>query len=515
MGPQTVTDALGAGPRTRSALGLFLALAGGLAALRIAGLIASPLDLHFDEAQYWYWSRSLELGYYSKPPLIAWTIAATTSLFGNGEWAVRLAAPIAHALGAVALFLLGRRLYGAAAGVWAGALWLTMPAVWLSSAIMSTDALVLPIWSFALYALWRLTEDRKVGWAVALGLAIGLGSLAKYAMLYFPLCAALAAVWSKPVRAALSPARIAIIAATALVVLGPHVVWNALNEFKTVQHTAANANVDGGFALHPQEFFEFLGSQAGVVGPVLFVALFALLARARRGTSEIDRFLIAFILPPLVIILMQALISRAHANWAAAAYPAAVLWIAGRLIASRIGRITLIAAMATQVALGAMVFAVGVRPQIADAIGLSDAIKRTRGWAETVDAIEAQARAAGADVIVVDHRALFFETAYYWRDRDGPPVRMWRIGETAQNHAEDIAPLQTGDGTRALIAHMEMRYLPLMRDDFVGFTPLGTFAQPLGGGEERGLAFSIGEGFAPARRDAAFAARRAAIERAP
>lgn len=514
MGPQTVSEAVAASPRARSALGLFLALAGALAALRVAGLIASPLDLHFDEAQYWYWSRSLEFGYYSKPPLIAWTIWATTALFGNAEWAVRLAAPIAHALGALALFLLGRRLYGATAGLWAGALWLTLPAVWLSSAIMSTDALVLPIWSFAVYALWRMTESRGAGWAIALGLAIGIGSLAKYAMLYFPLCAALAALWSKPVRTALSPARIAIILAAALVVLGPHLAWNALNEFKTVQHTAENVNVGAGFALHPQELLEFLGSQAGVVGPVLFVALFLMLARALRGSNETDRFLIAFILPPLIIILMQALISRAHANWAAAAYPAALVWLAGRLVASRAGRITLTAAMAMHAALGAMVFAVGVRPQIADAVGLSDAIKRARGWAETVDEIEAQARAAGADVIVVDHRALFFETAYYWRDRAGPRLRMWRIGETAQNHAEDVAPMREGDGRRALIAHMEMRYLPLMREDFQRLTPLGAFVQPLGGGEERRLAFSLGEGFAPAPRDAAFAQRRAAIENA-
>ena len=47
-------------------------------------------------------------------------IAATTALFSNAEWAVRLTAPVAHAIGAGALFLLARRMYGAGAGVWAG-----------------------------------------------------------------------------------------------------------------------------------------------------------------------------------------------------------------------------------------------------------------------------------------------------------------------------------------------------------------------------------------------------------
>ena len=33
-----------------------------LTALRVWGLTQSPLELHFDEAQYWMWSRTLEWG---------------------------------------------------------------------------------------------------------------------------------------------------------------------------------------------------------------------------------------------------------------------------------------------------------------------------------------------------------------------------------------------------------------------------------------------------------------------
>src|SRR5262249_10949353 len=111
----------------------FLAVAVALLSLRIAGLRASPLSLHFDEAQYWGWSRALAWGYFSKPPLIAWVIAGTTSIFGNTEWAVRLGAPIAQTIAAVSLYALGRSLYGGWAGFWAGVLWLCLPAVWFSS----------------------------------------------------------------------------------------------------------------------------------------------------------------------------------------------------------------------------------------------------------------------------------------------------------------------------------------------------------------------------------------------
>src|ERR1700736_6017691 len=73
------------------AINLFIAFT------RVLALRNSPLDLLPDEAQYWSWSHHLAFGYFSKPPVIAWLIWATTGLAGNNEWAVRLAAPLMHA----------------------------------------------------------------------------------------------------------------------------------------------------------------------------------------------------------------------------------------------------------------------------------------------------------------------------------------------------------------------------------------------------------------------------------
>lgn len=42
-----------------------------------------------DEAQYWLWSQHLDIGYYSKPPAIAWVIALSYSILGHCEVAVR------------------------------------------------------------------------------------------------------------------------------------------------------------------------------------------------------------------------------------------------------------------------------------------------------------------------------------------------------------------------------------------------------------------------------------------
>ncbi|MBN2751445.1 MAG: glycosyltransferase family 39 protein, partial [Rhodospirillaceae bacterium] len=111
-------------------LTLFAVLA--ITVWRVVELAASPLSLSFDEAQYWSWSLSPAFGYFSKPPVVAWAIWLTTSVFGHEEWAVRMGSPLAHAGTALALFALGRRMWGGRVGLLSAVVFLTLPGVSLS-----------------------------------------------------------------------------------------------------------------------------------------------------------------------------------------------------------------------------------------------------------------------------------------------------------------------------------------------------------------------------------------------
>lgn len=492
---------------------IFIACLAATLLARLVVLVASPLELQFDEAQYWFWSLTPSWGYFSKPPLIAWAIATTTRLFGDAEWAVRLTAPFAQAGGAVALFALARALYTPWAGLWAGLGWLWLPAVWLSSAVMSTDALVLPLWSLALFALARLIATRTWPWAIVLGFALGLGGLAKYAMLYFVPCAALAALWSKDARRALLSTRGLAAGAVALACLAPNLLWNATHHFATLEHTASNSGWER-LGLHPDEMVEFIGGQALVAGPILFGALVWLLWRASRAPSALDdrdRLLLAFGLPPLLVMLAQALASHAHANWAATAYPALVVWIAGRLAGARWGARVLAAAAALHLMLGAYISAAALSPTFANAAGLGNSLEDSRGWRAIAQETAVRANAAAPlTAVAVDHRALFFELTYYWR-RDGvappAPLRMWMLHADPRNHAEAVAPLTPAEGGRVFAAQMQQRYAPLVAADFTQFASLARTTFQLGGGQARTVDFSLGEGFRPRPRDAAFEAR--------
>ena len=159
--------------------------------LRLVWLAGNPINLYPDEAQYWLWSRSLAFGYFSKPPLLPWIIAATTALLGEDEFAIRVASPLLHLATGLVVYAIARRLYDARIACWSALLYATLPAVSLSSAIMSTDVPLMLCWAVALYAFIRAREAAGWRWWIVTGVAAGIGLLAKYAMEYWLLSALL------------------------------------------------------------------------------------------------------------------------------------------------------------------------------------------------------------------------------------------------------------------------------------------------------------------------------------
>jgi len=84
---------------------------------------------------------------------------------------------------------------------------------------------------------------------------------------------------------------------------------------------------------------------------------------------------------------------------------------------------------------------------------------------------------------------------------------MWLLHGHANNSAESSDPMRVEEGGRVLVVHLTPAYLPLVATDFSSFRTVEHLTVPLGGGVNRELEISIGEGFAPLPRDAAFEER--------
>ncbi|MGJ3232097.1 MAG: ArnT family glycosyltransferase [Oceanicaulis sp.] len=483
----------------------------GLLILRLAAMIADPNSLYADETQYWLWSRDLDWGYFSKPPLIAWVIASTTAVFGNADWAVRLAAPFLHAATAGFVGLAAARLFEARTGVLAAILWAVMPGVWLSSQVISTDAVLMTGWSAGLYCLVRLREGPSWPHAVGLGVALGWAFLAKYAAIYFLVGAGLAALMDAPVRRALLSLQGLAAGAIALSLLSGNLAWNASNDFATVSHTAANANW-GGSLFNLEDLTDFVLGQFGVFGPVTFaLLLIAIVEVCRTSARGWDQarprmMLVLFTAPPILIVSIQAFISRAHANWAVSAYAAGTILLAWFVLTGpRWRRMALGVGLAIHVIAGLGFLAAASSITLSDAVGLSNAYKRVREWPQTADRLEQAADATGAAALAFDNRNDFHQMQRYG-DFDAP-LYMWMRYAGAQNFAEAEWPLTESVEGPVLVVSERPGEIPLMARDFERFGPAGEIRIALGGGRERVYNLFLAEGYAPLPRDAAYEAR--------
>ena len=84
----------------RMARNYFLGFLGLVVCYRIGVLLTLDVPLFYDEAYYFGWAEDLAFGYFSKPPVVAWSIALTTTV-SESSWAVRMASPLYYSIAAI------------------------------------------------------------------------------------------------------------------------------------------------------------------------------------------------------------------------------------------------------------------------------------------------------------------------------------------------------------------------------------------------------------------------------
>lgn len=294
-----------------------------LSILRCFALYACNIPLYGDEAQYWLWSQNLDFGYFSKPPMVAAVIRATTELLGNDAWAVRIASPILHLLTAIVIFCIGKKLFNERTGLASAIIYSFIPGTFLSSALISTDPILLFIWALALLIFINALEEDKLQFWIALGVISGLGLMTKYNMGIFGIAAFLFLILSKYDSHHFRSYKIYLTGVIAFAIWLPNLIWNYNHEFVSFIHTADLAGSKVAKTLHPENLAKFLSEQFLLFGPLLLIAFLCYCKNAFKNRKTIlveEKYLLVFSLTFLLIISLLALKSRAHGNWAAPAY---------------------------------------------------------------------------------------------------------------------------------------------------------------------------------------------------
>lgn len=345
---------------------------------RFTVLKSMDLSLYVDEAQYWYWSQHLDFGYYSKPPMVALLIALTTSLFGDSEFFVRLASLIMYPLSSIVIYLIGERLFNSRVGLASTIVFLSMPAVSLSSLIISTDVAFFFFWALALYFLIRAQENNSWIWWISLGVAGGFGMETKYTMGVFVISAIAYFLASLRWRVFLN-GRLWCSGIVAALIWLPNLVWNYQHDFITFQHTY-DISQSSQQSLRWDEVFAFIGGQFGVFGIISFASFLFLTFRV---SFENKLFLMIFSWVFIIIISYQAFFDGANANWAAPAFVTASIALGACIVKGNYWKL-LVSTLCLNLFLASLIYYFEPLTSLFDIqiTKQNDIYKRLRGWPE-------------------------------------------------------------------------------------------------------------------------------------
>jgi 4-amino-4-deoxy-L-arabinose transferase-like glycosyltransferase len=218
------------------------------ALLWLAQLSDTSLVAPFDNIEQLTWARGLAWGYYKHPPLPTWLIAGPVALWGPAAWESYLLGA-AMTLSALALmWQLLARLRG-----------VTHAHVALLAALCITyyngrlnyynHNIVLLLASSACASLcWQAVTTRRRRWWLALGLALGLGALAKYQIAVTGLCVLAFALQQGALRDRDHQRGLLLAGGAALLVFSPHLLWLVEHDFSPV-HYALSTSLGVGLSL--------------------------------------------------------------------------------------------------------------------------------------------------------------------------------------------------------------------------------------------------------------------------
>ncbi len=384
---------------------------------RLFVLLYSPYNLYLDEAYYYNWAQHVDWGYYSKPPMLSWLIWLTTTLFGDSEVAIKIGSMLLYPITSYVIYCIAKELFDKRVALYSALIFFTLPSVWMSSMIISTDVVLLLFWSLAmLFFIKALSHDKGSDWIWA-GVFSGLGLLSKYNFIFFLLSVFLILAIVPKYRKHFKNRYLYLTIMIAFVLFLPNLIWNYQHDFVSFSHTSDLSGVKE-HTLHPNKFFEFFALQFVVFGPILFSYFWVMIFKKEIFKNEKYLILFLFAITTLATIMILSFESRAYGNWAAVTYVSATIMVVAYLIEKKKDRLLKLSVLIHT--LLAIVFY--HYHALADVAGIeltrkSDPYKRVRGWSAVGAEIVSIHKAYPNTVLLTDGRTEVAQFDYYTKQK--------------------------------------------------------------------------------------------------
>ncbi|MEE4297356.1 MAG: glycosyltransferase family 39 protein [Wenzhouxiangella sp.] len=298
-------------PRVRwhlAALGLLVYM------LVLRVLYMGQVDLIPDEMYYWVYAQRLALSYLDHPPLTGWIIALATQIGGDTTFGVRFFLLPLTLLGAWYFYRYGSSMGGKTTGLLCLLAFTILPFFAVSGILMTPDAPMIAAWAAALYYFKRTLIDNKASAFFGLGVAMGIGLLAKYTLVLLALAAFIFMLTDRSARRWFFRPQPYLAALLASLIFSPVLIWNWKNDwasfvFQSTRRLAENPD----FASYLVVVYPIL-----LLSPVVAIAGFLCFGRIGRKIQPDDRkrrFMLVMTAVPLSVFALYGAFSVVKFHW--------------------------------------------------------------------------------------------------------------------------------------------------------------------------------------------------------
>lgn len=285
--------------------------------------LALQYELDSEEAQYWLWSKHLQLSYYSKPPMIAYANWISVSIFGNNLLAIRLNAVFAGLLISLVSYILAYEIFKDLNTALLSALLSNILPLFLYSSLFFTpDTPLILFWLLSMLFYWKAVQTVNPVWWICFGISIGLGALAKYTifLIFIPLLLFTAKYYRPVFRSGYFYLSLLI----SLIIFSPVILWNIHYGGLGLLHLVYLSGVYDPATSSTQVITNVLQFSLGQIGLFLPFHQFRHLFRGYKNATitREEELLILPVICIFIFFLIVSVISQAgvYINWTMFAY---------------------------------------------------------------------------------------------------------------------------------------------------------------------------------------------------
>ena len=320
---------------------------------------------------------------------------------------------ILYPLTTFVIYCIAKELFDAKVAFYSALIFFTLPSVWMSSLIISTDVVLLFFWSLALlFFIKALYHDRARDWVVA-GIFSGLGLMSKYNFIFFLISVVLVLLFIPRYRKHFTNKSLYLSMFIAFIIFLPNLIWNYNHDFVSFTHTQQISHVTEQL-IHPNKFFEFFGAQFLVFGPILFFFYWVIVFK--RAFLKNEKYLILFLfsITTLGFIMILSFMSRSFANWAAVTYVSATILVVAYLVAENKEKLLKLSVV-IHTLLAVIFFHYHALADIAgvELTRKTDPYKRVSGWNDISGMILKEKQKYPESLLLADGRAEVAQFDYY------------------------------------------------------------------------------------------------------